>query len=155
MAKIFIILIIAAIVESAGVALLSWGLKDVPGMREITVGEVVRMVKAGVTNPKIVFGVALEALFFFALLYMLANFPVSFVWPLTSLGFIFTTLSARFILNENVSAVRWIGVSLIAIGAALTGYSEAAKKQQAENKPAAHEVTGTQPSAESTALRSQ
>ncbi len=148
MVKIFVILIIAAVIESVGVGLLSWGLKDIHGMREVSVSEVVRMVKSGVTNYKIVSGVALEAVFFGALLYMLANFPVSFVWPLTSLGFIFTTLTARFVLNEKVTGVRWMGVLLIAIGAALTGYSEAAKKQQDAAAPVAA-------SPESAALRSE
>jgi drug/metabolite transporter (DMT)-like permease len=129
MAKFVVILVAAAIIESIGVALLSWGLKDVQGVREITVSEIVRVAKSGVTNVKIIGGVALEALFFGALLYMMSTRDVSFVWPLTSLGFIFTTLAAQFILHERVSAARWVGVLLIAFGAGLTGYSEAAKEQ--------------------------
>jgi drug/metabolite transporter (DMT)-like permease len=69
----------------------------------------------------------LEAVFFGALLYMMSTRDVSLVWPLTSLGFIFTTLAGHFLLNEKVTATRWTGVLLIAIGAGLTGYSEAAK----------------------------
>jgi drug/metabolite transporter (DMT)-like permease len=65
------------------------------------------------------------------------------VWPLTSLGFIFTTLAAQFILHEKVTATRWAGVLLIAIGAGLTGYSEAVK-----------ELTAPQPT-NSTPFRSQ
>jgi len=127
MTKFVIILVVAAIIESIGVALLSWGLKDVQGVREITVSEIVRVAKSGVTNVKIIGGVALEAVFFGALLYMMSTRDVSLVWPLTSLGFIFTTLAAHFLLHEKVSATRWIGVLMIAIGAGLTGYSEAAK----------------------------
>jgi uncharacterized membrane protein len=127
MAKFVIILVVAAIIESIGVALLSWGLKDVQGVREITVSEIVRVAKSGVTNIKIIGGVALEAVFFAALLYMMSTRDVSLVWPLTSLGFIFTTLAAHFLLHETVSVTRWVGVLLIAIGAGLTGYSEAAK----------------------------
>jgi uncharacterized membrane protein len=118
MTRLILILVIAAIVESIGVALLSWGLKDVQGVREITVGEIVRVVKSGATNVKILSGVALEAAFFGALLYMLSTRAVSFVWPLTSLGFIFTTLAAQFILHEKVTATRWVGVLMIAIGPA-------------------------------------
>jgi uncharacterized membrane protein len=131
MAKIIIVLVVAAIIESIGVALLSWGLKDIQGVRQVTVGEIVRVAKSGVTNTKIIAGVALEAVFFGALLYMMSKRDVSFVWPLTSLGFIFTTLAAQFILREPVSATRWVGVLLIAFGAGLTGYSEAVKGQDA------------------------
>ncbi len=130
MAKLFLILIVAAVIESIGVALLSWGLKDVQGVREITVSEIARVAKSGVTNVKIIAGVALEAMFFAALLYMLSTRDMSLVWPLTSLGFIFTTLAAQFILHEKVAATRWTGVLLIAIGAALTGYSESNKGRE-------------------------
>jgi drug/metabolite transporter (DMT)-like permease len=127
MTKIFIVLIIAAIIESIGVALLSGGLKQIGSAREISPVEIARVIKAGATNVRIISGIALEAVFFGLLLYMLSLRDVSFVWPLTSLGFIFTTLAAEFILREPVSATRWAGVLLIAIGAGLTGYSEAAK----------------------------
>jgi drug/metabolite transporter (DMT)-like permease len=56
---------------------------------------------------------------------------VSFIWPLTSLGFIVTTLAAEFILREKVSASRWTGVALIALGAFLISYSEHAKEERA------------------------
>ena len=59
---------------------------------------------------------------------MLSTHDVSLVWPLTSLGFIVTTLAAQFILHEKVGPVRWAGVLLIALGASLTSYSESIKK---------------------------
>ncbi len=131
MAKIIVILIVAAVIESAGVILLTRGLKDVQGWREHNVSEIMRVAVSGVTNVKIIGGVALEAVFFGALLYMLSLRDVSFVWPLTSLGFIFTTLAAEFLLHEKVALTRWLGVLLIAIGAGLISSSEAAKGRTA------------------------
>ena len=93
------------------------------------------------TNGRTLGGVFLEALFFGALCYMLSQKDVSLVWPLTSLGFIVTTVSAKFILRERVSAMRWGGVLLIAIGAALTSYSEHLKEQAA--KTGTHSVRAT------------
>jgi drug/metabolite transporter (DMT)-like permease len=128
MAKIILILVIAAMVESVGVAFLSGGLKEVQGVKEITVSEILRVAKSGMTNGKILLGVALEAAFFGALLYLLSKRSVSFVWPMTSLGFIFTTLAAAIFLHEKVSPARWAGVVLIALGASFVSYSEAANK---------------------------
>jgi drug/metabolite transporter (DMT)-like permease len=128
MAKIFIILIVASIVESIGIAFLSGGLKEINGATEISASQIARVIKDGATNGKIILGIALEAAFFGALLYLLSVRDVSLVWPLTSLGFIVTTFAAQFILHEKVSPVRWAGVLLIALGASLTSYSEAAKK---------------------------
>jgi uncharacterized membrane protein len=138
MTKVILILVIAAVIESVGVAFLKWGLNDVQGVREITVTEIVRVVKSGAANGRILAGVALEAVFFGILLYLLSKWDMSFVWPLTSLGFIFTTLAAQFIVHEKVTASRWVGVVLIAIGATLTSYSEAAKERPASPTPPAN-----------------
>jgi uncharacterized membrane protein len=64
---------------------------------------------------------------------------VSFIWPLTSLGFVLTTLAARFVLHENVSVVRWGGVLLIMLGAGLITYSE----KVLESKPPAPAAAST------------
>ncbi len=56
---------------------------------------------------------------------------VSFVWPLTSLGFVLTTLAARFILKEEVPPSRWCGVLLIMLGACLIIWSEKVKGPRA------------------------
>lgn len=135
MAKLLVLLIIAAIIESVGVAFLSGGLKEINAVKRPDAGKIAGLVRDGATNSKLVLGVALEAVFFGILLYMLSQRDVSLVWPLTSLGFIFTTLAAALFLNEKVSAVRWAGVLLIALGAGLTSYSEAAKEQPAPTAP--------------------
>ena len=135
MTKIIVILIVAAIIESVGIALLKGGLNEISGAREITAGEIARVITSGATNGKILAGIGLEAVFFGCLLYMMSVRDVSFIWPLTSLGFIITTLAAQFILHEKVTASRWAGVALIALGAFLTSYCEAAKEQKLPAPP--------------------
>jgi drug/metabolite transporter (DMT)-like permease len=131
MARIMLVLIVAAIIESAGVIILTKGLKEVQGAREITVSEIVRVAKSVLTNGRILGGTALEAIFYGALLYMLSKSEVSFIWPLTSLGFIFTTLAAKVIFNETVTTTRWAGVLLIAVGVCLISYSQKVKEGEA------------------------
>ena len=137
MSKIIVLLVIAAIIESLGVAVLSSGLKQIHGAKQITASEIVRVVKDGCTNGKVLLGVALEAVFFGFLLYLLSCNDVSFIWPLTSMGFIVTTLAAKFLLDEKVSALRWAGVLLIALGSLLTSYSESVKTKADAATPAA------------------
>jgi uncharacterized membrane protein len=136
MLKIFIILLVAAIIESIGVAFLSGGLKEVHGIKTVSVSEIGRVVVEGATNGKLLFGILLEAIFFGALCYLLSQKDVSLIWPLTSMGFIITTFAAKFVLNEHVSGVRWAGVILIALGALLTSYSEHEKDQAAKTTSA-------------------
>ena len=132
MLKFVVILLIGLVVEAVGVVFLSRGMKAVGEMERVSVSEVVRLVKAGATHPTILAGVACEAIFFGVLLYLLARADVSLVWPLTSLGFVLTTVAAKWYLHEQVSGVRWVGVMLIVLGAALVSYSEQQKGKPAQ-----------------------
>lgn len=125
--KFVLILLVGLFLEAIGVVLLSRGLKDIGEMERVSVGEVLRVVKAGASHPKLLLGVAFEAAFFGILLYLLSRADVSLVWPLTSLGFVITALAARFYLHEHVSPMRWAGVVLIVVGAGLVSWSEQTK----------------------------
>ena len=131
MTKILVILFFALCVEAVGVVFLSKGLKQIGEVQSITAREIGRIIVKGATNPSMLFGMALEAAFFGALLYLLSQRDVSLIWPLTALGLVITALAAKLILKEEVSAVRWAGILLIVIGASLVRYSEKAKEKPA------------------------
>lgn len=127
MAKLILILLIGLTLEALGVVYLSAGLKQIGEPKQITFSEVRRLVASGITNRNILVGVAMEAAFFAALLILLKGWDVSLVWPLTSLGFVLTTLAAKYVRHEEVNTMRWAGVFLIVTGAVLVGYSEKLK----------------------------
>lgn len=135
MAKILIILIVGLICEAAGVVLLKDGMDTICRGKDITLVNIVPTVLKGATNLKIILGVALEAAFFACLLYLMSQREISFVWPLTSLSFVMTTLAAVFYLNEHVSAARWLGVAFIMMGAGFITWSEKVKEPR-EKAPA-------------------
>jgi uncharacterized membrane protein len=138
MLKLLLILLIGLVFESAGVVLLKKGMTQIGDMKAVSVGEVFRVAKAGVTNHQILLGVFFEALFFGCLLVLMSKSDISFLWPLTGLSFAFATFAAIWFLGERVSAARWAGVVLIMAGAALIGYSEHAKpKVQESSAPTA------------------
>lgn len=124
MAKLLTILLVGLIFESTGVILLKKGMRQVGEVKAYSVSEVARVVKSGVTSPHILLGVFFEALFFLCLLVLMAQSDISFLWPLTGLSFVFATFAAMWFLQEQVSSLRWAGVLLIMIGAALISYSE-------------------------------
>ena len=127
MPKLILILLIGLTLEAMGVVYLSVGLKQIGEPGRITPGEIGRLVVRGVTNRNILLGVLMEAAFFVTLLILLKFWDVSLVWPLTALGFVLTTLAAKYIRHEDVNAMRWAGVFLIMAGAVLVGYSEKLK----------------------------
>src|SRR5205814_5739158 len=93
---------------------------------------IARLIGRGATNVPLLLGTLFETIFFVALLIMLKRWDVSLIWPLTSLGFVLTTLAAKYIRHEDVSALRWSGVILIMLGAALVGWSEKSKEPLAK-----------------------
>ncbi len=144
MTKLLIILLAGLFCEAVGVVYLNLGLKQIPEVQKITGPEVLGVIKSGASNPCILAGVFFEAVFFGTLLYLMSRGTVSFIWPLTSLGFVLTTIAARFILHEQVSLLRWSGVLLIMLGAGLITYSE----KVLEKKPPAPAPPGHSASAE-------
>lgn len=128
MTKFLLVLLIALVFEAIGVVFLSQGLKQIGDVPKVTPREMVRVIQRGGTNPNVLLGVFFEALFFAGLLILMSRSDVSFLWPLTSLGFVLTTLAAKFILHEQVPGLRWSGVVLIVLGAALITWSEQTKE---------------------------
>lgn len=131
-----VILFIALCFETAGVILLSKGLRTLPAPADYSPREILKLLGRGFASKPIVLGVAFEAVFFAGLLMLMSNADVSFVWPLTSLTFVFSTLAARFYLQEQVAPLRWIGVILIVCGASLITLTE--KRKEITPGPAAH-----------------
>lgn len=124
MAKLLLILLIGLVFEATGVVLLKKGITRIGEVQKISAAEILRVAKAGATNPNILLGVFFEALFFGCLLILMSESDISFLWPLTALSFVMTTFAARIFLSEQVSTIRWAGVVLIMLGAALISYSE-------------------------------
>jgi drug/metabolite transporter (DMT)-like permease len=138
MTKLLIILIAGLMFEAVGVVSLNRGLKQVGDLPSLSVAGVVHMLKAGVTNKQILLGVLFEAIFFGCLIYLMTQGTVSFIWPLTALGFVLTTLAAKFILHEEVSLLRWSGVLLIMLGAGVITYSEKVLEKKNQTPPVGH-----------------
>jgi len=135
MTKILIILVIAFTFEAFGIIALKKGLNEIGARyseRRATLPvwkNVVRLVGNWFTNRNVLFGLLLETIFFVLLQYLIGQRDVSFVWPLTAISFILTTLAAQVLLHERVDFIRWSGVALIVIGAAFISYSEHNKEK--------------------------
>ena len=143
MTKILLILVIAFTFEAFGVITLKRGLDQIGPRyteRKATTPlwkNVLKLIGDWFTNKDVLLGIALETAFFILLQYLLGTRDVSFVWPLTALSFVMTTLAAQFILHERVDAWRWGGVALIVLGAMFISYGEHNKPKKAEILPPA------------------
>src|SRR5213596_3191351 len=103
MTKLIFILAFGLLCEAVGVVFLNKGLRQIGEVRQVIPAEIARILKDGATNSHVLLGVFFEALFFACLLTLMAKAEVSFIWPLTALGFVLTTLAAKIFLHEQIS----------------------------------------------------
>ena len=96
---------------------LAWGTKQFP---ETLALNPVPYLKA-MLNPIVLAGIAMLVLAMLVRLAVLGIADLSFVLPLTAVGYVFAALLGRFFLHEQVSAERWAGTFLIFIGVAVVG----------------------------------
>jgi len=132
MAKLLLVLLIGLVFESAGLVCLKKGMAQIGGLETFHAGQLTRVLKSGATNSCILAGVLFEALFFACLLLLMRRSDISFLWPLTGLSFVFATFAAICFLHEEVSVIRWLGVVLTLMGAALISYSEHVKPKSTQ-----------------------
>ena len=102
-----------------------------------------------ILNPWVAVGILLLLAFFATYMTALSWADLTFVLPATSLGYVLLALVAKFVLHEQVSPLRWLGIALIsggvgfvAGGPSLTVHLEA---HAPVDEPCAAEVAATVP----------
>ena len=87
-------------------------------------------------HPWVALGVALLILWTLSHMALLSWADLSYVLPVTAIGYVFTALSARYFLGETVSFTRWAGIALITVGVTLVGITSPSTTQhQPEHQP--------------------
>ena len=72
-------------------------------------------------TPWVGFGVALLITWLLSRMMFLSFADLSYMLPLTSLGYVLSVLLGRFFLNEQITPQRWAGTAMIMIGTLLVG----------------------------------
>jgi len=108
----YLVLAGVALFASAGDSLLSRGMKDVGG---ISLHNLSGLITA-VSNPWVVLGILFLIAFFAAYMSALSWADLTYVLPATSIGYVVLALIAKFVLHEQVTTLRWLGIILISAG---------------------------------------
>jgi drug/metabolite transporter (DMT)-like permease len=69
-----------------------------------------------IINPNIFGGVCIFVSALVLWMYLLSQFDLSFLYPLSSLAFIITAFGGWIFLAETITLYRWIGIVLILLG---------------------------------------
>lgn len=113
------LLMVVVVAGTGGDLAVTHAMKQVGEVRLRSLTSILQALGRGFRRGWMWIGIGLMALAFFAFLALLSWADVSFVVPATALSYVVGALGARFLLREQVSAVRWAGVLLVCLGVAL------------------------------------
>ena len=82
-------------------------------------------------TPWVALGVTLLILWLLSRMALLSWADLSYVLPVTSLGYVANVIMGHYFLNERITAQRWAGTLLIMAGTALVGRSVARAGERA------------------------
>lgn len=128
--KNFLMLSLIVVLQVLGNVLLSRGMRQVG---EVNTLDALSLLEAGVhiiTNPWIITGVLFLMTFFLSYLAALSRLELSYVLPITALGYAMTALFAWLLLGEKLNIARWAGTLIITFGVFIVALSEVRQQEQ-------------------------
>jgi drug/metabolite transporter (DMT)-like permease len=108
----YLVLAGVTVFAAAGDSMLSHGMKQTGS---ISVSHLQGVIFA-LLNPWVAIGILLLLAFFATYMTALSWADLTYVLPATSFGYVLLALVAKFLLHEQVSPMRWLGIALITGG---------------------------------------
>jgi uncharacterized membrane protein len=108
---------IVVISNVLGNASLSWGMRRMSRLLTVSPATYIE----ALFNPWVALGVTLLIIWLLSHMALLSWADLSYVLPVTSVGYVLVALVGRLFLQETISPARWAGIVLIMLGVALVG----------------------------------
>lgn len=109
--RVILLLIAVILLNVVGNFALTWGMKHAPDGAGLL---------APLLEPAVVLGIVLLIVWTLLRMKLLGLADLSFVLPVTAVGYVLNAVAGAVFLGEHVSHARWAGTLLIVAGAALT-----------------------------------
>lgn len=119
--KTRVCLLIIIVANALGNVLLSYGMRQVGSIASYSPLTLVRSALGAAANPFVLAGVGFLIVFFLAHMIVLSWADLSYVLPMTAVGYILVTVLSWWWLGEQVGSLRWLGTVLIIAGVSLVG----------------------------------
>jgi drug/metabolite transporter (DMT)-like permease len=108
----YLVLASVTLFAAIGDSLLARGMKQVGNVSVQRLPDIVLTI----LNPWVALGILFLLGFFAAYMTALSWADLTYVLPATSLGYVLLALIAKFLLHEQVTTTRWLGIGLISAG---------------------------------------
>jgi drug/metabolite transporter (DMT)-like permease len=119
MIKVGLMLIFFICCSTGGEIAMTHGMKQVGEPERLRPMALLRFIGKAARNGWVWFALPLLAASFYSLLILLSWAPLSVVIPASAFNYVVGTLGAKYLLKEQVSARRWMGVGLVFFGVIL------------------------------------
>lgn len=113
--RVFVVIVVLANV--LGNFFMSWGVKRRGSLVGLSLLEYVRVI----LDPWVAFGISLLIIWMLSRMALLSWADLSYVVPVTAIGYVLTAVLGHVFLGERISAARWAGTLFIVAGIALVG----------------------------------
>ena len=115
--KTHVLIAVVVLANVFGNTFMSWGLKRRGTVLGGSALEYVRVI----LDPWVALGIALLILWMLTRMTLLSWADLSYVLPVTAVGYVLNAVLGSVLLGEHVSGPRWAGTLLIVAGIALVG----------------------------------
>ena len=119
--KTHVAILLLVIFGPAGNVLLGKGMKQIGPVSSVSPREFARVLLLVVQSPAIWLGIGSLFAFFVTYMLVLSWADYSYVQPASSVAYIVVVLLGRFVLDETVNPISWVGVLVICLGVFVVG----------------------------------
>ena len=119
MTKVILMLVFFVCCSTGGEIAMTHGMKQVGEPESFRPMALLRFIKKAMSSGWIWFALPLLAASFYSLLILLSWAPLSVVIPASASNYVVGTFGAKYLLREQVSPKRWMGVIMVCIGVTL------------------------------------
>lgn len=130
MLKTIVVMLVAITAGTIGDILLTKGMREIGDLSAMNLRGILNAVLQALTNPKLMFGTTMLAVFFLLWLAVLSWEDLSIALPMQALNYVLVAILAKYMLHEQVSPLRWAGIVLVCIGVILITSSSTGEQQQ-------------------------
>jgi len=116
MLKTLIVMLMAVTAGTVGDILLAKGMKEMGDISAMNLRGIMDAALRALTNPKLIVGTSMLAVFFFLWLAVLSWEDLSVALPMQALNYVLVAFLSQYFLGEVVSPLRWAGTVLVCIG---------------------------------------
>lgn len=116
MLKTVIVMFLAVSAGTVGDILLAKGMKEMGDLSAMNLRGILDAAMRALTSPKMIFGTAMLAIFFFLWLAVLSWEDLSVALPMQALNYVLVAFLSQYFLGEVVSPLRWAGTVLVCVG---------------------------------------